>query len=147
MKRTALLHADLSRVIASLGHGDMLVIGDAGLPIPAGPERIDLALMRGVPSLAQVLAAVLSEMQVESAVIATEAMSGGAGTKAGEASAAPPSWYPACLPAPATLDHEAFKAFTARARAVVRTGECTPYANIVLVAGVWFGAVSPISNS
>ncbi len=44
MKRTALLHAELSHAIASLGHGDMLVIGDVGLPIPPGPRRIDLAL-------------------------------------------------------------------------------------------------------
>jgi D-ribose pyranase len=43
LKRTALLHAELSRVIATLGHGDMLVLGDAGLPIPDGPLRIDLA--------------------------------------------------------------------------------------------------------
>jgi len=63
LKRTALLHAELSHVIASLGHGDMLVLGDAGLPIPDGPRRIDLAVARGVPTLDEVLQAVLSEMQ------------------------------------------------------------------------------------
>jgi len=49
MKRTTLLHAELSEVIARLGHGDLLVIGDAGLPIPDGPRRIDLAVSAGVP--------------------------------------------------------------------------------------------------
>ena len=74
MKRTALLHAELSHAIATLGHGDMLVIGDVGLPIPPGPRRIDLALTPGIPAVADVLRVVLEEMQVEKAVIAAEAM-------------------------------------------------------------------------
>ena len=130
MKRSPLLHAELSQVIASLGHGDMLVLGDAGLPIPDGPRRIDLAVARGVPRLADVLGAVLSEMQVEGIVIADEAL---AGTRQ------VPGWYPQSLGiAPQTVPHEEFKRRTAQARAVVRTGECTPYANIILIAGVSF---------
>jgi D-ribose pyranase len=130
VKRTALLNSDLSQVIASLGHGDMLVIGDAGLPIPDGPRRIDLAVTRGVPLLTDVLQAVLTEMQVESMVVADEALN---------AAKALPGWYPQSLGiAPQTVSHEEFKRRSARARAIVRTGECTPYANIILVAGVSF---------
>jgi len=130
MKRTTLLHAELSQLMASLGHGDMLVISDAGLPIPAGPQRIDLAVMRGVPGLAEVLEAVLSEMTVERVVLAQEAMADGASL---------PPWYPPALAiAPETMPHADFKRLSANARAVVRTGECTPYANILLVAGVTF---------
>ena len=129
MKRTTLLHAELSHAIASLGHGDMLVIGDVGLPIPPGPRRIDLALTPGIPSVADVLRAVLSEMQVERAVIATEAVAREAGDL--------PGWC--MLPVtPEQLPHEDFKRLTAQARVMVRTGECTPYANVVLVAGVTF---------
>lgn len=131
MKRSPLLHAELSHVIASLGHGDMLVLGDAGLPIPDGPRRIDLAVARGVPLLNDVLQAVLSEMQVESIVVADEAL-GGDTKKL-------PDWYPQSLGIePQTVSHEEFKRRTAKARAMVRTGECTPYANIILVAGVKF---------
>ena len=36
MKKTPLLNVALSRVIAGMGHGDILVIGDAGLPVPPG---------------------------------------------------------------------------------------------------------------
>lgn len=134
MKRTALLHAELSHVIASLGHGDMLVLGDAGLPIPDGPRRIDLAVARGVPQLDEVLQAVLSEMQVEGIVIADEALDGDGDTKK------LPGWYPQSLGIePQTVSHEEFKRRTAKARAMVRTGECTPYANIILIAGVAFG--------
>ena len=130
MKRTALLHAELSHVIASLGHGDMLVLGDAGLPIPDGPRRIDLAVARGVPQLTDVLQAVLSEMQVEGIVVADEAL--------GDAKKLP-SWYPQSLGiAPQTVSHEEFKRRTAKARAVVRSGEFSPYANVILRAGVVF---------
>jgi len=134
MKRTALLHSALSEVIATMGHGDLLVLGDAGLPIPRGaqaPQRIDLAVSRGVPSLQAVLDAVLSELQVERSIIAQEALVGPAH--------ALPAWFPHALQIPCeTLSHEAFKQRCAGARAMVRTGECTPYANIILVAGVAF---------
>lgn len=130
MKRTPLLHAELSHVIASLGHGDMLVIGDAGLPIPEGPRRIDLAVTPGVPGIAEVLRAVLAEMQVERTLLADEALG---------ARRALPAWYAGQLAlAPDTVSHEEFKRRSASARAVVRTGECTPYANVILVAGVLF---------
>ncbi|MDP9898326.1 D-ribose pyranase [Variovorax ginsengisoli] len=134
MKRTPLLHAELSHAIAMLGHGDMIVIGDAGLPVPDGPRRIDLALTPGIPRVEDVLKAVLSEMQVERAVIAQEALDRNGG--------ALPAWCASALDAlgqgPEAISHEALKQLSARAKAVVRTGECTPYANIVLVSGVCF---------
>jgi D-ribose pyranase len=132
VKRTHLLHAELSRAIAALGHGDMIVIGDAGLPVPDGPCRIDLALTPGIPRIADVLRVVLTEMQVERAVIAREALDAAGG--------ALPAWCQGQLGAlvPETLPHAEFKRLSAGAKAVVRTGECTPYANIVLVAGVTF---------
>ena len=131
MKKTALLHAALSQVIARLGHGDMLVIGDAGLPIPMGPQCIDLAVTRGVPGFADVLQAVLSEMQVERAVLASELRARSADFHACIARSLPG------IPID-EIDHLALKALTQRAVAVVRTGEFTPYANIVLIAGVVF---------
>ena len=129
MKRTALLHAELSHAIATLGHGDMLVIGDVGLPIPNGPRRIDLALTPGIPTVADVLRVVLEEMQVEKAVIANEAMERNGGHL--------PAWCH--LPVdPQAVSHDEFKRLTQQARVMVRTGECTPYANVILVAGVTF---------
>ena len=129
MKRTALLHAELSHAIATLGHCDMLVIGDVGLPIPSGPHRIDLALTPGIPAVAAVLRVVLEEMQVEKAVIATQAMERESGQL--------PTWCQ--LPVtPQAVSHEDFKRLTQQARVMVRTGECTPYANVILVAGVTF---------
>lgn len=131
MKKTTLLHAELSAVIARLGHGDMLVIGDAGLPIPDGPQRIDLAVSANLPRFIDVVKAVLSEMQVESAVVATELPGRNPEVDTGlkhELGTTPI----------AMMSHEAFKALSTKARAIVRTGEFSPYANVILRAGVVF---------
>src|ERR1700744_1748725 len=131
MKRTTLLHAELSEVIARLGHGDLLVIGDAGLPIPDGPRRIDLAVRRTVPPSHGVRAGVPAEMQVEGAVIAEEIVPANPAVHADllERLGATPV---------TSVSHEQFKAATRGARAIVRTGEFSPYANVILRAGVVF---------
>ena len=131
MKRTTLLHAELSEVVARLGHGDLLVIGDAGLPIPDGPRRIDLAVSANVPRLHEVLAAVLAEMQVEGAILADEIVGANPAVHAElcrQLAPTPLAW----------VSHEQFKAATRGARAIVRTGEFSPYANVILRAGVVF---------
>jgi D-ribose pyranase len=130
MKKGPVLNIALSQLIASLGHGDMVVIGDAGLPVPPGVPVIDLALTRGVPGFLQTLTTVLAEMQVESHVLADEL----AGSNPAIASAI----AALDLPRRTSTSHADFKRQSARARAVVRTGECTPYANIILLAGVVF---------
>jgi D-ribose pyranase len=138
MKRGAILHPELSRVVASLGHGDALVVADAGLPIPPGVERIDLAFAAGQPAFLDVLEAILTEMEVERAVLATEVTT-----------VTPAAWYArlrdrlASLPkvgerGPELVPHEELKRRCSEARAVVRTGEFTPYANVILVSGVVF---------
>ncbi|MFJ2545409.1 D-ribose pyranase [Pseudomonas sp. NPDC087612] len=134
MKKTPLLNIALSRLIASLGHGDILLIGDAGLPVPAGVELIDLALTPGIPDFASTLRIVLTEMQVESHVLAEEILQHQPpGLTAVEQLTAQGE-----LGARRLLSHEAFKQLSRSARAIVRTGECQPYSNIALVAGVTF---------
>ncbi|WP_026145172.1 D-ribose pyranase [Pseudomonas asplenii] len=134
MKKAPLLNIALSRLIASLGHGEMLVIGDAGLPVPPGVELIDLALTQGVPDFVSTLRVVLSEMQVESHVLADEILQ-----------KRPPALehlealtLQGDLGQRRLLSHEDFKALSRQAKAVVRTGECQPYSNVILVAGVTF---------
>lgn len=131
MKKTGLLNQPLSEVIAGMGHFDTLVIADAGLPVPPATRRIDLAVSAGVPPFLDVVRAVLGEMQVQSAIVAREMASRS------------PEVYAALrlllgdIPVE-LVAHDEFKAQTAQARAVARTGECTPYANVILVAGVVF---------
>jgi len=119
MKKTPLLNIALSRVIASLGHGDILVIGDAGLPVPPGVELIDLALTQGIPDFISTLRIVLSEMQVESHVLANEILLKQplALTELNALTAQ------AGLGERRLLSHDEFKQLSRQARAVVRTGE------------------------
>jgi len=131
MKKIGILNQPISCVVAGLGHMDMLVIADAGLPIPANTQRIDLALAEGIPSFLQTLRVILSETQMEHAIIAEEMR---------EVS---PALYEALQDALGdtpleAIPHVAFKERTRSARAVIRTGEFTPYANIILVSGVVF---------
>lgn len=130
MKKGPVLNIALSQLIASLGHGDLVVIGDAGLPVPPGVPLIDLALTRGVPGFLQTVETVLAEMQVERHLLADELATSNAPIAAAVAALG--------LPGRDGVSHAEFKRLSAGARAIVRTGECTPYANIILVAGVVF---------
>ena len=131
MKKTTLLQSDLSYIIATLGHLDTLVIADAGLPIPDETVRIDLALTQGVPGAIQTLNVILEEMQVERIILAEEVKERNPTFLAN---------VQELLPSIPTdfLPHTEFKSRTASARAVVRTGEFAPYANVILVSGVVF---------
>ncbi|MGT3004749.1 D-ribose pyranase [Pasteurella multocida] len=139
MKKTALLNAPLSQVIATLGHTDSLTICDAGLPIPKQVERVDLALSAGMPSFLQTFHAVVTEMFVERAIIAEEIKEKN------------PKILTALLNSLAQLEqqqgnqievqyvsHDMFKTYTHASKAIVRSGECSPYANIILYSGVPF---------
>lgn len=131
MKKIGTLNQPISEVIAGMGHGDMLVIADCGLPIPAHVRRIDLALTQGVPGFLETLSVILRELEAESAIIADEMTKTSSGlyndmkTRLG---AVPVT----------TVSHAELKFLTAKAAAVIRTGECTPYANIILKSGVIF---------
>ncbi len=131
MKKTGLLNQPLSEVIAGLGHFDTLVVGDAGLPIPPTTRRIDLAVSAGVPRFLDVVSAILGEMQVQTAIVAQEMPT--RSPEAYEALRRLLGDIPVEL-----VPHEELKAQTASARAVARTGEFTPYANVILVSGVVF---------
>jgi D-ribose pyranase len=131
MKKIGIINQPISSIIAGIGHTDRLVICDAGLPIPDGVTRIDLALKQGVPSFLETLEVILEEMQVESAILATEIKENNPEIELGIINLLGdiPITY---------VTHENFKEATGSAKAIVRTGEFSPYANIILLAGVVF---------
>ena len=133
MKKGGVLNVPLSKLIASMGHSDKLVICDSGLPIPNSSQIIDLAVTSGIPRFIEVLQTILEELHIEEAIIAKELQETHSevykeitslmnGTKL------------------SSLKHEDFKEFyrTDKNISFVRTGECTPFANIILVSGVTF---------
>jgi D-ribose pyranase len=130
MKKTGILNQPISNLIAGLGHYDMVVI-DAGLPIPPGVLRIDLALVPGLPGFIDTVKAVLLEMEVGEVIVARET---------GERSPQILAGLQECLGQKSfrVISHEEFKEASQHAAAVIRTGECTPYANVILCSGVIF---------
>ena len=131
MKKTGLLNSSISEVISKMGHTDSIAIGDCGLPIPSGTERIDIALCKNIPTFLDTLKAVLIELQVEEIEVARETI---------EVS---PNIYEAIKKELnnvkiTIITHEELKDKLKECKAVIRTGEQTPYANIILKSGVVF---------
>ncbi len=130
MRAQGLLHAQLLAVIAEMGHGETLVIADAGLAVPSGVLLVDLAIAPNLPQVPAVLEVVRAELVVESALVARETLDNRALATALQ-SRVRTHWM--------TVSHEDFKRRLPMVRAVVRTGDFTPFASIMLVAGVPFG--------
>ncbi|MGL4473298.1 MAG: D-ribose pyranase [Shewanella sp.] len=139
MKKTTLLNPALSALVAQCGHFDEITLCDAGLPIPSHVERIDMALSPGVPDLVACIDAMLSELQLQSVTLATEIIE------------INPQVHQQILQRIEQeqarcgrqieiryISHEAFKQQSHRSRAIVRSGECTPYANVIFSCGVPF---------
>lgn len=136
MKRTKLINRHLSALIARLGHLDEIFVADAGFPTPEGVDVIDLSVVPGLPSFWDVLQALRSELIIESAVLAEEANA----SLVDNMKWALDDWA-AEVNKPITLSkssHAAMKSRSKQSKAIIRTGETTPYANIILVSGVVF---------
>ncbi|OPA72948.1 D-ribose pyranase [Paenibacillus selenitireducens] len=130
MKRNGVLNSHISQVLSQLGHTDSIAIADCGLPIPRNVERIDLVLELGKPSFIDTLKVVLSDMKVEAAVIAEEMQDHN------------PAMYEEMRSifgdSLQVVPHSELKRKTTDSHAIIRTGEATPFANIILYSGVIF---------
>lgn len=139
MKKGKLLNNEISHVISKLGHTDGITVGDCGLPIPDEVKRIDLAVTLGVPDFLTVLDTVLSEQWVEEVILAKEIQ-----TNSNEMYEKIISRLQKTEEEQGNkiniilLPHEEFKLATKETKAVIRTGEYTPYTNIILKSGVVF---------
>lgn len=132
MQKVGILNSSIAKVLADLGHTDTIVIGDCGLPVPAGVPKIDLALKLGTPSFMEVVSEVAKYMEIEKVEVAAEIQEKNTGVYEALKELFPQQeWI-------IDENHGAFKAATAKAKVVIRTGEITPYANIILHSNVIF---------
>jgi D-ribose pyranase len=129
VKKAGILNRHLAGALAELGHGDGVLVCDAGMPIPDGPRVVDLAFRAGVPAFAEVLEGLLAELVVEGATAAAEVR---------EANRGASELLDGHFPSLELVSHERLKELSARARLIVRTGEARPYANVLLRCGVFF---------
>jgi D-ribose pyranase len=131
MKKTSLLNSQISEVISKMGHTDTLAIGDCGLPIPDETKRIDIALIKNIPGFIETLKAILTEFQIQEVILAKETF---------EVS---PILFNDIKKTIGDvkitfITHKELKSQLKECKAVVRTGEQTPYANVILKSGVLF---------
>ncbi len=132
MKKVGILNSEIAKVLADLGHTDTICIADVGLPIPSGVKKIDLALDYGTPSFLQVLKELDKYLIYERITLAKEIKT--------ENSKLLDEIIKITDEADKTyISHEEFKKMTSNCKAIIRTGENKPYANIILHSGVFFG--------
>lgn len=139
MKKAKLINSGISYIVSSMGHGDGITVCDAGLSIPDSTQRIDLALTRGIPCFLDTVKVIASELEIEGVEMAEEFKEKN------------PDLHDALLVFLETVAdergkpllisyvaHDVFKDNMAQSKAVVRTGECSPFANVTLKSGVVF---------
>ena len=144
MNRNRLLNAQLAHAIASMGHGEIMIVCDAGFPIPANTWRIDLAITPDVPDIETVLTPIAENLIAEKVSFAEEIkvhnkpLLGKIEKLFAGAEFAP-------------IPHATILAeMAAKAKVIVRTGAFDPWGNILIYSGVdvpkWFnkpGVVAP----
>ena len=128
MLKDGILNPQIAKVLSETGHMDTIVVSDAGLPVPAETERIDLAWKPNEPRYLPVLDEVLKNIVVEKAYLADELKT------------VSPGFHLEILKRLEGIDveyveHTHLKEMTKASRAIIRTGEFTPYPSIILVAG------------
>jgi D-ribose pyranase len=127
MKKTGILNADLIGALSRLGHGDVVLLADCGMPAPRGVTVIDLALVHGIPRFEQVLDALLGEMVFQHCVAAEDART-----------TVVDGWLGRHFGTVEYISHQGLKDLSASAKLFIRSGEATPFANAALVCGVSF---------
>lgn len=133
MKKIGCLNSELSYVISKLGHFDTLTVGDCGLPVPKGVQRIDLAVTYGVPAFNDVFKVIDAEAKFQKVTIASEARE-----QNPEFYSMIHNWAETNGIEVVEVPHEVFKKQSASSVAVVRTGECKPFCNVILESNVSF---------
>ena len=131
MKKNGIINSEISNVLSYMRHTDTICISDLGLPCPENTEYIDISLKMGVPSFIDVLEEISKDMKIECIVLDEEIK-----TKNKEI-------HNKIINMFNDIDikyvcHEDFKKQTSNCKAVIRTGEATPYANIILKSGCIF---------
>ncbi len=123
------INREINDILGKLGHTDKICIADLGLPIPTGVKCIDLAYLVGSPTFIQVYRGLLDTMIVEDTIIAEEFESKGDSIFLE---------FEKISNVYKKVSHEEFKILTKECKAIIRTGQATPYANVILTSKPFF---------
>ena len=130
MKKGRILNKKLNTAISDMGHGDILMICDAGFPIPNEEQRIDLAITQEVPGVIQVLELIISDFIYERTIVAEE-----------QRLYNPEHFRCVCelcrMYEVETVPHaDIIGKYRDKTKYFVRTGGLEPWGNIVLISGI-----------
>lgn len=131
MKKKGILNAQLSGLIAGLGHKDIFLICDAGMPLPKEIEIVDLALIGGIPSFKEVFDAVVDEVEIEKYTMAED-------VKMTNTKLLEHIQKKLDKSQVEYISHVDLKKMSKNVKFAIRTGEFSYYPNIILQAGVVF---------
>jgi D-ribose pyranase len=131
MKKNGILNGDISRVLGYMRHTDIITIVDCGFPIPDGVECIDLSVKFGLPLFLDVLEAVSDDLEIELVRFANEIKEKNPKVLEGALEILKGREIE-------IIPHVEFKKLSAKSKVIIRTGEATPYANVILQSGCTF---------
>ena len=126
---TGILNPALVSLLARVRHTNTLVIADRGFPLWPGVETVDISLVDNIPTVLQVLAAVRQNFVVGQAFMAQEFVVENTRKTKNDFLRALRGCDVAFEP------HEQFRQRVPKAIGIIRTGDTTQYANMVLVSG------------
>lgn len=127
MKKQGILNSDISKALSDLGHTDLIAIGDCGLPIESD-KKIDISLKKGSPKFIDVLQILLEDYSCQGYILAKEIKDENPSQERAIKDLLPDI-------EPSFISHEDFKRKLKDCKFVIRTGEVSPYSNIILESG------------
>ncbi|WP_430536252.1 D-ribose pyranase [Listeria rocourtiae] len=129
MKKRGVLNSDIAKIIDDLRHTDQIIIADCGLPVPKNVKQIDISLELGTPSFYSVLEVLLKDIAVEKVILAEEMKQNNVDLyQKMDTLFSDIEW----------VTHEEFKQLSENVKVIIRTGENTPFANVILQSAVVF---------
>lgn len=142
MKRKGILNTQLATLISDLRHGHAIMVTDAGFPTPYNVPIIDLAIVKGVPSIELILKLIDSEMVTEKIIYAKELRENNANLHKKVIDIFEDAEQQE------VLHTELIEKYAPTLKCFVHTGEYSPWGNIILVAGtdpfLWFADDSTV---
>ncbi|MDR1781895.1 MAG: D-ribose pyranase [Bacilli bacterium] len=131
MKKHGILNREINDVLGRLGHTDTICICDCGLPLPEGVKVVDLSIRLNQPKFIDVLNLIIEEMEIEKIILAYEISDDNPLLDKEIQDKFP-------IDVRNYVSHEQLKELTKKCKLIIRTGEATPFANIILQSGVIF---------
>jgi D-ribose pyranase len=129
MINTGILNPRILSLLARVRHTNALVISDRGFPFWPQIETVDISIVDDLPTVLQVLAAIRGNFHATQAYMAREFQkNNSAATRATFAkglAGVPTKFEP----------HVQFKKRVPNAIGLIRTGDTTQYANMILISG------------